>query len=89
MKHQGYLNRALQSRDPRYARIFGKLGYEVGALQTETGSVDLHPIPSDWRDLGWPALKSLAAKVSSETIKNKPDAIAAIELEIESRKAAS
>lgn len=27
MKHQGYYTRALQANDPRYARVFGKLGY--------------------------------------------------------------
>lgn len=86
MKHQGYLNRALKSSDRRYARIFGKLGYDVAALRTESG-VELHPISDGWRDLPWPALKSLAAKVSDETIKTKDDAVAAIELEVERRKA--
>lgn len=86
MKHQGYLNRALRSSDRRYARIFGKLGYDVAALRTEAG-VELVPIPEDWRQLAWPALKSLASKVSDESIKSKDDAVAAIELEIERRKA--
>lgn len=27
MKHQGYYTRALRANDPRYARIFGRLGY--------------------------------------------------------------
>ncbi len=84
MKHQGYLNRALKSSDRRYARIFGRLGYDVGALQTEAGA-DLHPIPDDWRELSWPALKSLAAAVSDEKIKSKEDAVAAIEIELERR----
>lgn len=84
MKHQGYLNRAMKSSDRRFARIFGKLGYDVAALRTEAG-VDVHPIPGDWRDLPWPALKSLAASVSDEKIKSKTDAVAAIEIEIERR----
>jgi len=84
MKHQGYLNRALKSSDRRYARIFGKLGYDVAALRSEPG-IDLHPIPEGWRDLSWPALKSLAAAVSDETIKTKDDAVAAVEMEIERR----
>lgn len=89
MKHQGYLNRALQSSDRRYARIFGKLGYDVAALRTETDTAPpLQPIPADWRSLAWPALKSLAAKVSDETIKSKDDAIAAIEMELERREKA-
>ncbi len=28
----GYMTRALQSRDPRYARILGKMGYSTTAL---------------------------------------------------------
>lgn len=84
MKHQGYLNRALKASDRRYARIFGKLGYDVGALRAEAG-VDLEPIPEGWRDLPWPALRSLAAKVSDETVRSKDDAVAAIEIEIERR----
>jgi hypothetical protein len=84
MKHQGYLNRALKSSDRRYARIFGKLGYDTTALQTDAGA-DLCPIPDDWRDLPWPALKSLAASVSDDTIKTKDDAIAAVELELQRR----
>lgn len=88
MKHQGYLNRALKSSDRRYARIFGKLGYDVAALRTEAGT-EPHPIPDGWRDLAWPALKSLAAKVSDEMIKTKNDAVAAIEMEIERREKAA
>lgn len=88
MKHQGYLNRALKSSDRRYAHIFGKLGYDVAALRTEAG-VDLHPIPDGWRELAWPALKSLAASVSDEKIKSKDDAVAAIEIEIERREKAA
>jgi hypothetical protein len=87
MKHQGYLNRALKSSDRRYARIFGKLGYDIAALRTEAGE-QVEPIPDDWHELPWPALRSLASKLSDETIKSKDDAVAAIELEIENRKAA-
>lgn len=42
-------------------------------------------IPADWRDLKWPALRSLALKVSDEPIRNHDDAVAAIELELERR----
>lgn len=87
MKHQGYLNRALKSSDRRYARIFDKLGYDTTELRTETGA-ELHPIPDEWRELPWPALKSLAASVSDDTIKTKDDAIAAVELVLERRKEA-
>jgi hypothetical protein len=29
MKHQAYFTRALKARDPRFARIFDKLGYRT------------------------------------------------------------
>lgn len=86
MKHQSYLSRALRSRDPRYARLFGKLGYDVTAVQTEGRAIALHAIPDSWRNLAWPALKSLASKVSDEKINSKDDAIAAVEIEIERRR---
>jgi hypothetical protein len=86
MKHQGYLNRALASKDRRFARIFGKLGYDTTSLTTETGPV-LTPIPDGWRDLPWPALKSLAAEVSDDSIKTKDDAVGAIEAELARRAA--
>ena len=84
MKHQGYLNRALKANDRRYVRIFGKLGYDVAALATETG-VELTPISAGWKDLPWPQLRALAADVSTAKIKNKADAFSAVEAEIERR----
>jgi len=35
MKHQGYFTRALQANDPRYARVFGKLGYSRSDLSAD------------------------------------------------------
>jgi len=87
MKHQGYLNRALKSADRRYAQIFGKLGYDTAALSTETGT-ELKPIPDGWRDLNAGDTKSLALALTGEDFGTKADAVAAIELEIERRKAA-
>lgn len=84
MKHQSYLNRALVASDRRYARLFGKLGYDVSALQTDPAQT-LVPIPATWREMPWPAMKSLAAKVSDEKINSKDDAVAAIELELDRR----
>lgn len=84
MKHQSYLNRALAATDRRYARLFGKLGYDVSALQTDPAQT-LVSIPDNWRDMPWPAMKSLAAKVSDEKINSKDDALAAIELELDKR----
>lgn len=46
-------------------------------------------IPPGWRDLGWPELKSLAAKLSAEPIKNRPQAFAAVEAEAARRASAS
>lgn len=92
MKHQSYMNRALKARDPRYARILGKLGYSTTALATEVGKPQPPlpvTIPDNWRELGWPQLKSMAGSVSDEKIKTKDDAIAAIELEIERREKAN
>lgn len=87
MKHQGYLNRALASRDRRYATIFGKLGYDIGALNTQPGA-DLKPIPDGWRDLNAADTKALALLLTTEEFGTKADAVAAIELELERRKAA-
>lgn len=35
MKHQGYFTRALQANDPRYARVFDKLGYSRSDLSAD------------------------------------------------------
>jgi hypothetical protein len=79
------LNRALKARDPRYVRIFGKLGYHITALTPTDAEPEPSQIPEGWRDLPWPALKSLAASVSDERIKTKEDAEAAIDLELKRR----
>lgn len=34
MKKSSYMTRAMQARDPRYATILGKLGYESTDMQT-------------------------------------------------------
>lgn len=39
-KHTGYMTRALQSQDPRYARILGKLGHPVPAAVLETKAAE-------------------------------------------------
>lgn len=41
-KNNGYMNRALQSSDARFARILGKLGYGRRDMQTED-SVSVKP----------------------------------------------
>lgn len=32
MKNNGYMDRALRARDPRFARVLGKMGYERGDM---------------------------------------------------------
>lgn len=81
MKHQGYLTRALKSSDRRYARIFAKLGYDTTALTASDGPV----LPDNWRDLSAAELKALALEIAGEKVTTKADAIAAIELALESR----
>lgn len=48
MKHQSYFTRALKARDPRFARIFGKLGYSTADMVAED---DAAPTIAELRDL--------------------------------------
>ncbi|WP_277969299.1 hypothetical protein [Sphingomonas echinoides] len=42
MKHQAYFTRALKANDPRYARVFGKLGYDrADIVSDDAAAVDL------------------------------------------------
>ena len=38
MKTNGYMDRALRARDPRYARILGKLGYATRDLKADAAA---------------------------------------------------
>ncbi|MET3925945.1 hypothetical protein [Devosia sp. 2618] len=88
-----YANRRLQAGDYFTARSVGdaRALVAIGKARAATADAEVEvapvAIPDDWRALAWPALKSLAASVSTETIRTKDDAIAAVELEIERRKA--
>jgi len=42
MKHQAYFTRALNANDPRYARVFGKLGYDRADIVSD-GAATLEP----------------------------------------------
>lgn len=42
-------------------------------------------IPDDWQDLSWPALKSLASKLSDDPVRDKEDAVKAVEAAVEAR----
>ncbi|WCP14499.1 hypothetical protein sphantq_02945 [Sphingobium sp. AntQ-1] len=71
MKHQGYFTRALKASDPRYARIFEKLGYRTTSLVADDA-----PDIESLRDLyekvlgkrpfnGWSA-ETLAEKIAEK-----------------------
>lgn len=73
MKHQAYYTRALQSKDPRFARIFEKMGYSTTALQADNTvqPVDLSALRDEYEKVlgkrpfnGWDAdeLNSRIAK---------------------------
>lgn len=38
-------------------------------------------IPGNWREMGWPDLRSLASKLTDEPVRNKDEAVAAVEAE--------
>lgn len=40
MKKSSYMDRAMKSRDPRYAKILGKLGYSTRHMVPEEGVVE-------------------------------------------------
>jgi ribosome-binding protein aMBF1 (putative translation factor) len=40
MKKSGYMTRAMKSRDPRFARVLGKLGYERSDMAATEADVD-------------------------------------------------
>lgn len=65
-------------RDRRQAEA----GLEEARLRAERSSVD---IPSEWRELSWPALRKLAGQLSDETIENKEQAVEAVEAELTRR----
>lgn len=45
MKHQGYYTRALQANDPRFARVFDKMGYGRSDMSADQQTAP--PAPSD------------------------------------------
>jgi len=76
MNHQSYFTRALRARDPRYARIFGKLGYRT-TDRVEEASIEVAPLDINaLRELyeqvmgkkpfnGW-AAETLSAKIAEK-----------------------
>jgi len=62
MKHQSYFTRALTAKDRRFARIFGKLGYETTQMVADDGEPDIDAIRELYQDVvgkkpyhGWDA----------------------------------
>lgn len=55
MKKSTYMDRALKSRDPRFARILGKLGYErrdmVAADPADSDADDLTTLRAEYQDV--------------------------------------
>lgn len=72
MKASNYMNRALTARDPRFARILGKLGYERADIVSadDAGVEDMTQLRKDYQDVvgkrafnGWDAA-TLKAKIA-------------------------
>ncbi|MBY9062308.1 hypothetical protein K7957_05110 [Sphingomonas yunnanensis] len=47
MRHLGYFTRALKANDPRYARVFGKLGYSRSDLSADDQAATPEPVEED------------------------------------------
>lgn len=72
MKASNYMNRALKARDPRFARILGKLGYERADIVSadDKGVEDLNQLRKNYQEVvgkrafnGWDAA-TLNAKIA-------------------------
>jgi hypothetical protein len=75
MKHQSYYTRALKARDPRYARIFGKMGYATEQLVADEAVPDISDIRKMYVEVvgkrpfnGWDA-ETLLAKIAESKAK--------------------
>lgn len=81
MKASSYMTRALKARDPRFARVLGKLGYETTDLSAqevdsdavdEDGAADLTKLRVEYDEVfgkkpyhGWDAA-TLASKIAQK-----------------------
>jgi len=76
MKHQDYFDRALKSRDTRYARIFDKMGYRttdmVAAEPAPVVAIDIATLRAEYHGLfgtkpymGWDA-SVLSTKIAEK-----------------------
>lgn len=71
MKHRSYFTRALKARDPRYARIFEKLGYRTTDLSAD-GALDIEKLRDLYEKVvgkrpfnGWDA-ETLSKKIAEK-----------------------
>ncbi len=73
MKHQAYYNRALQAKDPRYARVFAALGYNTtDMVASDAASLDINELRETYERVmgkkpfnGWDA-ETLSAKIAEK-----------------------
>lgn len=75
MRHQGYFTRAMKARDPRYARIFSKLGYRTADLVATDDAIAIDELRDQYRELfgkrafnGWSA-ETLNEKIAAKQAK--------------------
>lgn len=65
-RHQNYINRAMQSEDPRYAQLLTTLGYDLRPATTPAPTTTKHNIPADWQDLHWSKQVKLAEEIAGD-----------------------
>lgn len=65
-RHQNYINRAMQSEDPRYAQLLTTLGYDLRPATAPTPPTNKHTIPADWQDLHWSKQVKLAEEIAGD-----------------------
>lgn len=73
MKHQDYYTRALKARDPRFARIFEKMGYSTTSMiAVEAGPTDIQELRALYEQVvgkkpfnGWDST-TLTAKIAEK-----------------------
>lgn len=72
MKHQSYFTRAMKAGDRRYARIFGKLGYDTTQMVADDGEPDIEALRGLYQEIfgkkayhGWDAA-TLSAKIAEK-----------------------
>jgi hypothetical protein len=72
MKSESYMTRALRARDPRFARILGKMGYATTDVVADEPLADIHALRALYEDIfgkrpfnGWGA-DVLSAKITEK-----------------------